>query len=91
MIHFVRPSAQSFGIQFDKKNLQYCAQNMFKKVWLIGDSCNSYPPGHSMEFGIKDSIKLINIIMKYNFQSAIIPMFNTYQNTNEYIKCNDDF
>ena len=89
MIHFVRPNAQTFGIHFDKKNLQYCTQDVFKKVWLIGDSCNSYPPGHSMEIGIKDSINLINIIIKYSFPRALIPRFNIYPNTYRYVRCNE--
>ncbi len=73
LLHFVRPAVFSFGIHFDEPHdnptLMYCLERKSQKIWLIGDSCNSYPPGHSLEIGIRDVIHLVNIIFSKLYPS----------------------
>jgi len=73
LLHFVRPAVFSFGIHFDEPHdiptLMFCVQRKSQKIWLIGDSCNSYPPGHSLEIGLRDVIHLVNIIFSKLYRS----------------------
>ena len=64
LAHFVKLSSTPQGIQLDKDELQYCKKHNNSNIWLIGDSCNAYPPGHSTELGIIDVFNLLNIIFK---------------------------
>ena len=64
LAHFVKPTSCPQGIQLDKDELQYCKKYNNSNVWLIGDSANAYPPGHSIELGIIDVFNLLNIIFK---------------------------
>ena len=64
LAHFVRPSMNTFGIQLDKPKLQYCKEIGKSKVWLIGDSCNTYPTGHSIELGLLDVFILFKMIFE---------------------------
>jgi hypothetical protein len=64
LAHFVKPASCPQGIQLHKDKLQYCKKHNNSNIWLIGDSCNAYPPGHSTELGIIDVFNLLNIIFK---------------------------
>ena len=92
LFHFIRPAANSFGIHFDNQKLTYCLEqpNEFRpqpqKIWLIGDSCNSFPPGHSLEIGLRDVIHLINIIFNNLFKTSFVPVGN-FVNINQYMHC----
>lgn len=79
MGHVVKPSAGTYGIDLATNTLKFCIQNGTTCYWLIGDSCNSYPPGHSAEVGMTDSIALVNIVFK-DLALPFIPPVNVHYN-----------
>jgi hypothetical protein len=79
MGHVVKPYAGTFGIDLANDTLKFCMQNGTTCYWLIGDSCNTYPPGHSVEVGMTDSIALVNIVFK-DLALPFIPPVNVRYN-----------
>jgi hypothetical protein len=77
MIHSVTPNCTSHGIILDDsiKNVMFARKiDENKFVWLLGDSANGYPPGHSLLIGLKDSFFLVKQFLNANFNTLIHPI-----------------
>jgi hypothetical protein len=85
--HYVKPSSTPFGIHLNKPELQYCKQVDRSKVWIVGDSCNAFPPGNSIELGIIDIFNLMHIIFKdHEIHRFLITLPNP-RYTQQILKC----
>jgi len=87
IIHNVMPNCTTFGVILDDsvETLVFARTNpeMGYTSWLIGDSANSYPPGVSLQNGIKDVFTLVPIFIKTNFlPDTDVPLLN-----NELFNC----
>jgi hypothetical protein len=81
IIHNVMPNCTTFGIILDDSldTLVFARKNTAYTSWLIGDSANSYPPGVSLQNGIKDIFILIPNFIKTNFlPDLVIPFTEDY-------------
>jgi hypothetical protein len=98
MVHSVTPNLTSHGIILDDKIETLLYANKYnedkdKCAWLVGDSANAYPPGHSLLIGLKDAFFLVNNMMNThfgisNYSNNILPddfnIFDCDSHTNTY-------
>ena len=79
IIHNVMPNCTTFGIILDDsvETLVFAKKNTINNYtsWLIGDSANSYPPGVSLQNGIKDVFSLIPNFIKTEFLPDLVVPF----------------
>jgi len=87
--HFVKPASSPFGIYFDNSELQYCKKVNRSNLWLLGDSCNAFPPGHSLELGIIDIFNLMRIIFKNNEISRFLINLPNPRYPLQILKCDE--
>jgi hypothetical protein len=69
MVHSVTPNCASHGIILDdnESKLLYCKKIKDEEyAWLVGDSANAYPPGYSLNIGLKDAFYLVKQFLRTN-------------------------
>jgi hypothetical protein len=74
IIHNVMPNYTTFGIIIDESldTLVFARKKTTYTSWLIGDSANAYPPGVSLQNGIKDIFFLVPNFIKTNFLPQLV-------------------
>ena len=84
MIHVVIPNSTCFGLLMDK-GVHYSNKINNTRIWLLGDSANAYPPGSSLEIGLKNVLTLIPMFVQWM-------IYNNAQNIayTMYLSCNSD-
>jgi hypothetical protein len=68
LVHTVVPNITSFGSILDGE-LKYANSKQYNgrdvSIWLVGDSANSFPPGFSLEIGVKTILDFLPTFYKH--------------------------